>query len=370
MPDTIDLSSGQVVEPWPDAVVTAVTDAAAAPDASRYAPVAGDPALRAAVAQHYARRLRRSADPDRVTVAAGARHGLFCAVAATAAGGAVLVPRPHWSHYPELIRLAGARSVAVPGAPARGWSVDPDLLDAALTPDTRAVLLNSPVNPTGAVYDAAAITGIRDWAADRGVHLVLDDVYWAYGAAAAGVPADDGATVVGGIAKVHAMAGARIGWVWAGAAVTEAVRRIAEHTTGPVSVLAQAAGRAVLAGGGGLDDPAVARRLAWMAGCRAHAVRALSGVPSLRVVPPSGGIYLCLDARDLAALHPEWTDDRRLCADLAEHTGVRLRAGSTFGLPGHLRLCVAVEPGVIDRAAAALTRFLAAEALGNATAAR
>src|SRR6185312_10165423 len=113
----------------------------------------GSPALRAAVAAHYARRTGRAVDPDTVTVAAGGRAALFAAVSTLAAGGEVLVPRPHWSHYPKLVTLAGARPVPVPGEPARGWLVTAELLDRAYTADTRAVLINSPVNPTGAAYD-------------------------------------------------------------------------------------------------------------------------------------------------------------------------------------------------------------------------
>ncbi|MFI6172681.1 pyridoxal phosphate-dependent aminotransferase [Nocardia sp. NPDC051052] len=356
MRDLIDLSSGQVVEAMPDAAIKALADVVSKEQITCYAPIYGEPALRAAVAGHYANRGGTDSDLDDITITAGARHGLFCATAVVARGGEVLVPQPHWSHYPEVMRLAGAHPVFVPGLPATGLLVDPDLLEAARTPATKAVIVNSPVNPTGAVYDSSTMAAIRDWARRLGVRLIVDDIYWAYGdEGAAGPQANEHEVVVGGAAKVHALAGVRVGWVWADPAVTAAVRGVVEHTTGPVSTLAQAAVTAVLDNDSGMPD-----RVRRVTRQRVHAIRAMADVPLLRVVRPRGGIYLCLDASALAAVQPQWRDDRLLCAVLAEQAGVRLRAGSTFGLPGHLRMCVAVPPDVLSEAARRLAVFVRA----------
>lgn len=346
VPELIDLSSGQVVEPFPEAAAKAVGAVLADPLATAYAPGPGDPALRAAVAAHYARRTGRAVDPGTVTITAGGRAGLLAAVSSVAAGGAVLVPAPHWSHYPTLVTLAGARPVLVPGDPARGWVATPALLDRARTDDTRAVLLNSPVNPTGTVYDPPAAQAIREWARTRGLQVVVDDMYWAYGGEPGRTPlAGSHEVVVGGTAKVHALAGLRIGWVWADPALGGRVRDVVEHTTGPVSVLAQAAAAAVLD-----DERAVTERVRRLASLRDHAVAVMSAVPFARPVPPAGGIYLCLDVADaLPALGAG--DDRELCAQLRDRAGVGLRAGSTFGLPGHVRLCVAADPALLTEAA-------------------
>lgn len=344
----------------PDAAIRALAAVASKEQITSYAPICGESALRAAVAGHYANRGRANADPDHITITAGARHALFCVTAVVAGGGEVLVPRPHWSHYPEVVRLAGAHPVFVPGAPANGLLVDPGLLEAARTPRTRAVIVNSPVNPTGAVYDSQTMAAISGWARQRRLHLIVDDIYWAYGEAdAAGPQANEYQVVVGGAAKVNALAGVRIGWVWADPALTTTVRGVVEHTTGPVSTLAQAAVTAVLEEDGE-NDSAVPARVRRVARQRAHAIQTMADVPLLRVLRPRGGIYLCLDASALAAARPEWGDDRLLCAVLAEQAGVRLRAGSTFGLPGHLRMCVAVPPEVLSEAARRLAVFLRA----------
>jgi aspartate aminotransferase len=249
--------------------------------------------------------------------------------------------------------------VLVPGDPATGWLADPGLLERARTPRTKAVIINSPVNPTGAAYDEPTMRSIRDWAADHGVYLISDDIYWAYCANSGAVRASGHEVVVGGAAKVHALAGLRIGWIWSLPQVTEAVRDVVAHTTGPVSTLAQTAVAAVLRDAGHAD--AVSDRAERLAALRERAVAAFSTVPMMRPVIPVGGIYVCLDASALLARRQFGAaDDRALCRVLEERAAVRLRAGSTFGLPGHLRLCVAVTPDVLEEAADRLATFVGA----------
>ncbi|MFE9931891.1 pyridoxal phosphate-dependent aminotransferase [Streptomyces sp. NPDC005533] len=347
----IDLSSGQITEPLPDGAVRALREAMAAERVTAYAPSYGNADLREAVAGHYTRRTGAAVDPERVTVTAGARHGLFAAFATVAAGGEILVPQPHWSHYPGVIRSAGATPVPVAGDPERGMLVDPRRLDRALTPRTRALLINSPVNPSGACYTPSRMRALREWAAERDVRLVVDDVYWAYADSVDDqVGSSAGEIVVGGASKVHAMAGLRIGWVWADPEYLAPLRAVVEYTTGPVSGLSQSAVAAVLG-----DARAVEARAARLAQMRGHAVRAMSGIPLLTPVPAAGGIYLCLDATE-ALPHGIYgaTDDVGLCRALERRAGVRLRAGSTFGMPGFLRLCVAEPPRVITDAAGRL----------------
>ncbi|MFI0774113.1 pyridoxal phosphate-dependent aminotransferase [Streptomyces sp. NPDC021212] len=369
-PALIDLASGQIVEPLPGPVRDAITRAMNSPRASAYPPGPGLPELRTAVAGHYAHRTGAVVDPEGVTITAGARHGLFAALAAVARGREVLVPAPHWSHYPAVVRQAGGSPVTVPGDPGHALLADPARLEAARTPRTAAVLVNSPVNPSGACYGPERMRALRAWAAERGVCLIVDDIYWAYGDE---IDTDlrPGPTeiVVGGVSKVHALAGLRIGWVWADPDRAEAVRDTVEHTTGPVSGPAQTAAAAVLrqetdtCTGDAPTGVGVARRVAELAGQRARAVRAMTAVPYLRPVPPAGGIYLCLDASEaLARGLLGARNDQELCAALRRRASVGLRAGSTFGMPGHLRLCVAESHDVLLTAARRLTACLTAAA--------
>lgn len=366
--EPVDLSSGQIVEPLPGPAQEAIRRMLLESRVSAYAPGPGLPELRSAVATHYERRTGTAVQPENVTITAGARHGLHAAIAAVARGHEVLIPAPHWSHYPTVVRQAGAVPVIVRGDPARSLLVDPACLDAARTSCTAAVLLNSPVNPSGACYDEHQLRSLRAWAADHGICVILDDIYWAYGGRVdTDVRAGAHEVVVGGASKVYALAGLRIGWVWADPALGAALREIVEHTTGPVAVLDQAATTAVLrhensTGGTGaaVAGEAVRRRATTLARQRAWALEAMAEVPYLRPFPPAGGIYLCLDAS--AALDRRLLgagDDQELCHELRTQAGVGLRAGSTFGMPGYLRLCVAETQEVLRTAARRLTACLA-----------
>ncbi|MEU0390129.1 pyridoxal phosphate-dependent aminotransferase [Streptomyces chartreusis] len=368
--DLIDLSSGQILERLPEIAHAAVRRMLDSPRVAAYAPGTGSTELRSAVAHHYRLRTGTAVDAEHITITAGGRHGLFAAIAAMARDGEILVPAPYWSHYPTVVQLAGATAVAVPGDPEHGLLVDPERLDAARTRRTRAVLVNSPVNPSGACYDEGCMRSLRGWAADRDIRLIIDDIYWAYGPDVDNrVQAGPHEVVVGGASKVYALAGLRVGWVWADPRLTAEVRQIVEHTTGPVSGPAQAAAAAVLrhendaVGTGTATGDGVARRAAELAAQRAVALEAMSAVPYLKPLPAAGGIYLCLDASQALArrlLGAE--DDQQLCRALRREAGVALRAGSTFGMPGHLRLCVAEPHDVLRTAARRLTSCLSAAA--------
>lgn len=351
--EPIDLSSGQIIDPLSPEVHRAVLDAVvrAAATGVPYAERSGDLVLRRAVAEHYARRTGRAVAADRITVVPGARQGLFAAMTAVARGAQVLVPSPHWSHYPGLIRLAGAEPVLVPGNKDDSWRLHLAELDARRTPRTAAVLLNSPVNPTGAVQDRHRVHELAEWTAAHGLRLIVDDVYWAFSHADEVVAAaGEEALVVGGASKVHGLAGLRVGWVWTPAPLTDRVIHVVDHVTGPTSLLSQAAAAAALACPSSAEQ--VADRARRIRRDLAAASSAFSRVRAVDVVPASDGMYLCLSVERLLARRP-WgaEDDRAVCAAVEARTGVRLRAGSTFGLPGHVRLCVAAPEPVLEEAA-------------------
>ncbi|MGF1663509.1 MAG: pyridoxal phosphate-dependent aminotransferase [Kineosporiaceae bacterium] len=355
----LDLSSGQVLDPLaPPLRSAALATAGAGP--SPYAPRGGQPELRRAVAELHAARTGRAAGAEQVVVTPGVRTALFTAAAVVARGRDVLVPAPHWSHYPRTLDLAGARMVPVPGDPADRRRVDVATLEAArtTTTTTAAVLLTSPVNPSGAVLDRDRVRAIACWAAAAGLTVLVDDVYGAFAGAEDPLGATGPRTVVvGGVSKVHALAGLRVGWVVGPPDLSAELDDVAEHVAGPVGTAAQSVAVAALAEPFRSRD--VAGRVRRSAVALADATRLFRSVPGVDVVPADAGIYLCLSvARLLDARAFGAADDRALCAALADRTGVRMRAGSTFGMPAHLRLCVAAPPGVLAAAAERLRTHL------------
>ncbi len=353
----LDLSSGQVLDPLAPPLRAAMRSAAG-DGPLPYAPRGGRPELRRAVAALYSGRTGRATGAGQVVVTPGVRAALFTAAAVVARDREVLVPAPHWSHYPRTLDLAGARTVVVPGDPADRWRADVDALEASRTTATSAVLLTSPVNPSGAVLDRERVGAIARWAAEAGITVVVDDVYGAFAGPEdplAVVGAD--AVVVGGVSKVHALAGLRVGWVVGPPELAAELDDVAEHVTGPVCTAAQDVAVAALAEPFRSAD--VTGRVRRSTAALAEATALFQAVPGVEVVPADAGIYLCLDARRLLASRAFGAgDDRALCAALADRTGVRMRAGSTFGMPGHLRLCVAAEPGVLASAAERLRTHL------------
>ncbi|NIP82171.1 MAG: aminotransferase class I/II-fold pyridoxal phosphate-dependent enzyme, partial [Gemmatimonadetes bacterium] len=175
--DIINLSAGEPDFPTPSFIARAGIAAIEA-GKTRYTPAAGLPELRQAVADTLGAAHGPEVDPAGVVVSAGAKQALFNALfVLTGPGDRVLVPVPYWTSYPEIVQLARAEFVPVHGAEERGYRVGPDELDAAWDPRVRALILNSPSNPSGAVYRLEELEAIAGWAAERGVWIISDEIY-------------------------------------------------------------------------------------------------------------------------------------------------------------------------------------------------
>ena len=176
--DIISLSVGEPDFRTPDHVKAAAKAALDADD-TRYTAVSGTQALREAAALHFRRDLGIAVPASRVIVSAGGKQAIFLAMCATLdPGHEVLIPSPWWVSYPEIVRYAGASVVNLPTTAAGGYRITPDQLAAAITPATRWLLLNSPGNPTGAVYSAADLAALGEVLRRHPQVLVLsDDIY-------------------------------------------------------------------------------------------------------------------------------------------------------------------------------------------------
>ena len=218
--DVISLSVGEPDFATPPHVVAAAKAALDAGD-TRYTPVGGTARLKSAAALHFERDLGIETAPDRVTVSAGGKQAIFHALLATLdPGDEVLIPAPWWVSYPEAVRFAGGVVVALPSDAAGGFRITAAQLAAAITPRTRWLLLNSPGNPTGAVYTAADLRALGEVLRAHPHVLVLsDDIYaplrdtpGAHATLAVECPdLADRILTVSGVSKSHAMTGFRIG---------------------------------------------------------------------------------------------------------------------------------------------------------------
>ena len=334
---------------------------------TRYTDVAGTLALREAICRKLLRDHGLTVPPDCVQVGTGAKQVLYNALQATLdPGDEVIIPAPCWVSYPEMVALAGGTPVVVPCGPNAGFKLSPSALEEALTSRTRWVMLNSPSNPTGAVYSApelAALVAVLE----RHPHAMLmaDDVYekLRYGSGAFATPAAvapafaDRVLTVNGVSKAFAMTGWRIGWGSGPAPLIKAMNSIQSQSTSHACSVAQAASIAALDGPmdflpGFLE--AYRRR-------RDLLVSGLNSVPGVSCDVPEGAFYAFPAVAGLLGRRTPagamLADDLSVAAWLLEEGGLAVVPGTAFLLPGHLRFSYASSDAVI---AEAIQRFAAA----------
>lgn len=353
--DIISLSVGEPDFAMPAHVADAVRAALDAGD-TKYTPVAGTARLRAAAALHFSRDLGLATTPDRVVVSAGGKQAIFHALLATLnPGDEVLIPAPWWVSYPEIARFAGAEVVPLKTTAAGGFRITAEQLEAAITTRSRWLLLNSPGNPTGAVYSAEELAALGAVLARHPQVLVMsDDIYaplrYIPGThATLAVVCPDLAErvlTVSGVSKSHAMTGLRIGVSTGPAWLIEAMIRLQSHSSGNPASLSQAAAVAALEGPQDfLAD--------WRERFRARrdlCVAAINVVPGLSTPVPEGAFYCMVDA---APLQARFGEDQALCLHFLEH-GVAVVAASAFGGDFGFRISFATDE---DRLTEALRRI-------------
>ena len=253
----IGFGAGEPDFPTPDYIVAAAVAAAKDPVNHKYSPAKGLPALREAIAAKTLRDSGYEVSPDDVVVTNGGKQAVFQAFAALVdPGDEVILPTPYWTTYPEVIALAGGRAVEVFAGANQDYKVTVDQLEAARTPRTKALLVCSPSNPTGAVHTPAELTAIGRWALEHGVWVITDEIYEHLlydGAESAHIVAlvpelADQTVVLNGVAKTYAMTGWRVGWMIGPSDVIKAALSFQSHLTSNVNNIAQEAARAAVSG--------------------------------------------------------------------------------------------------------------------------
>ncbi|NTU60275.1 MAG: pyridoxal phosphate-dependent aminotransferase, partial [Deltaproteobacteria bacterium] len=253
--DVIGFGAGEPDFPTPEHIVDSAVEAMRSGD-TRYTAVGGTPELRAAVAQGLQRDYGLTYDASEITVSCGAKHTLFnLFMALVEEGDEVVIPAPYWVSYPEQVQVAGGTPVYAHATEADGFLMSPEALEAALTPRTKALVLNSPSNPTGAMYSAEQLRGLAEVLESRDVVVVSDDIYHKLtydGARFASIlhvaPAlRDRVVIVNGVSKSYAMTGWRIGYAAGPKQLITAMEDIqSQSTSNPTSFAQKGAVTAIL----------------------------------------------------------------------------------------------------------------------------
>ncbi len=353
----IDLGAGEPDFDTP-AFILEATKAALDAGATRYTAVDGIAPLREAIAAEATkRRAGRDApvNAGEVVVSTGSKQSLQNATFALfGPGDEVLLPIPSWVSYAEMVGLARATVVEVPGDPARGLKITAALLERHATPRTRGLMLNSPSNPTGSVYDADELRAIADLAASRGWWVISDEIYGRITYRLPEAPSmldvaerRDNLVVVNGVAKAYAMTGFRIGWSIAPRALSQAMTALQSHTTSNAATESQYAALAAVTRRAEADA-AVGSMVREFRARRDAARAILAAIPGLELVEPDGAFYLYFKAPG--------GDGTAFANRLLESEGIAVVPGAAFGTPAWVRASYAAVRADVERAMHAIVR--------------
>ena len=356
--DICSLSAGEPDFDTPAFIREAAT-AALESGQTRYGPVAGEPALRQAIAAKLSNENRVPTKPSQVLVTNGGKQALYNLFQVLLGpGDEVLLPSPFWLSYPEISRLAGASVTLIPSTAAQGFRLDPAQLEAAITPASKLLVLNSPGNPTGMVLRRAELEAIAAVLRRHPqVAVVCDEIYEFllapglehHSFAAVAPDLADRTFIVNGFAKGWAMTGWRIGWLAGPEAVVSAASALQSQSTSNVCSFAQFGALAAISG----SRDCVHQMAEEFNKRRALLVAGLQAMPALELLAPEGAFYAFPD------ISATGLDSMSFCNQLLDQQGLAVVPGVAFGDDRCIRLSCAAGPDTLQDGLERLGRFLA-----------
>lgn len=336
--------------------------------ATKYTAVEGTPALRKAAAAWFTKAHGFEVSPKEVMVSAGAKQCLYNAFHVLLdEGDEVIIPAPYWVSYAEIAKLAGAKPVPVVSRAEDEFVIDPEAVAKAITPRTRMILIVSPSNPTGAVYDEKTLRGLADLALKHDLWLLTDDIYRSlcYGDAKFIQPATFGpeirkrTIIVDGVSKSYAMTGWRIGFCVAPLPVIEGMSTLQGQSTTNAAAVSQAAAVAALEG----PTDEVERMRLEFDKRRQYMVKALRAIPGVKCLEPKGAFYAFPDVSAFVGRRTPsgkvLDGDPAICEYLIEDAKVAVVPGSAFYAPGYVRLSYATSQANIEKGISRIAEALA-----------
>ncbi len=346
----IGFGAGEPDFPTPDYIAEAAVAACRDPKWHRYTPAGGLPELKSAIAAKTSRDSGFVVDPSQVLITNGGKQALYNAFAALLdPGDEVLLPAPYWTTYPESIRLAGGVPVEIITDESTGYRTSIAQLEQAITPKTKALVFVSPSNPTGAVYSPAEVEAIGQWAVEKGIWVVTDEIYehLVYGDAEfSSMPVlvpelADKCIVVNGVAKTYAMTGWRVGWMIGPNDIVKAATNLQSHATSNVANVSQIAALAAVSGDlSAVDEMKIAfdRR-------RQLITKMLNEIEGINCPEPEGAFYVYPSVKNILGREIRGkvpTTSAELSALILDEVEVAVVPGEAFGTPGYIRLSYAL----------------------------
>jgi aspartate aminotransferase len=357
----IVLGAGEPDFDTPEHICAAASRALARGD-TRYTVLDGSPAMKAAVQLKFQRDNGLDFALNEISVGAGAKQVIFNALMASLnPGDEVILPAPYWTSYADIVQICGGVPVVLPCSEAQGFRLDAAQLDAAVTPRTRWLFLNSPSNPSGAAYSAAQLKPITDVLLRHPqVWVLADDIYEhiLYDGLAFATPVAveprlrERTLTVNGVSKAYAMTGWRVGFGAGPAALIKAMAVVQSQSTSCPSSISQAAAIEALTG----PQAIVAERCRSFQARRDFVVAALNATPGLACRRPEGAFYTFASCAGVLGRHTRsgqpLLTDTDFCNYLLQDFDVAVVPGSVFGLAPYFRISYATSMGQLEEACA------------------
>lgn len=323
---------------------------------TKYTQTLGTVELRQAIANKLARENKLSYDPKQIIVSCGAKQSIFnITQILLQKGDEVLIPTPAWPSYREIVLLTGAEPILIITSPDNRFKLTPEALEAAITPRTRLIMLNSPSNPTGVAYSKSELARLGEVLLRHPkVMIMTDDIYekilWTSEPFANILNACpdlyDRTIIVNGVSKAYSMTGWRIGYAAATQPLVTAMEKVQSQCTSGANSIAQVAAQAAIEG----SQQCVLDMVTEFKKRHDFAYQTLKTIPGIKCQPADGAFYLFIGIEEALKRLPEIHDDIQFSEYLLQEAGVAVIPGSSFDQPGYIRISIAVSQQILAQA--------------------
>ena len=357
--DIISLSAGEPDFDTPDHIKNAAAQAMQQ-GKTKYTDIDGTPELKQAIVDKFKRENELTYDLDEISVANGGKHIIFNAMMATLnPGDEVIIPAPYWVSYPDMVSLAEGMPITIPCSAEKGFKLQPEQLEQAITAKTKWLILNSPCNPSGVIYRAHEIKALTDILLRYpNIWLLSDDIYehLIYGNVRFSTPAQveprlrDRILTMNGVSKAYAMTGWRIGYAGGPRTLIKAMAKIQGQSTSNPCSISQAAAQSALDG----PQDIIQERIQVFVQRRDIALEILNQTPMISCFTPDGAFYIFLSCKEAIGqktpLGKMIDNDEDFITYLLEQEGVAVVHGQAFGLEPFFRISYALSTSALTEA--------------------
>lgn len=364
--DVIGFAAGEPDFPTPDHIKEAAFQAIR-DNYTRYTPASGAPELKKAICQRMKADIGVEYTPNQAVISSGAKHTVYLALRALVnPGDEVILPTPAWVSYYELILMAGGKPVLIEATEAEDFKLTPQALEAAITDNTKAIILNNPSNPTGMLYNAEQLKALAAVCVKHDLYIIADEIYYGLvydgkpftSIAALGDEVKKHVILINGVSKSYAMTGWRIGYALAEPDIAKVMANYVSHSTGsPCSVSQRAAVTALTAS----QEEILVMRDAFQAR-RDYMVERMNSIAGISCLKPEGAFYVMMNIEKLlgkTVAGVQINSDGDFCSAFLEKGLVATVPGSSFSAPGFVRWSYANSMENIKTGLDRLEAFLA-----------